>query len=266
MMGSMFWQTLRIQRRTILWFAFGAAIYVLAIVAFYPSIRGNSAQYNDLLDAYPEAIQDAFGIEDFSTFAGFVGAEAMNVIWPLVAAGFAIAAGSASVAGEIERGTVDLWLSVPVERWRLLLAKVFALLAGVLAIVVATVAALAGGGAAIGEWPGIGATLATLVSLPAIVVAVLGYSVLLSSLFGSRGAAAGLAAGLTLLAYLMAVIASMSDQLRWLAKLSIFSGYDVQPALAHGTVNWLGIILLTLVGAVCTVAALAIFQRRDAIA
>lgn len=58
-----------------------------------------------------------------------------------------------------------------------------------------------------------------------------------------------------------------AEQCRSIAsKLPIFSGYDVQPALAHGTVNWLGVILLTLVGPVCTAAALAIFQRRDVIA
>ena len=112
-------------------------LLLLAIIAFYPSIRDSSEQFEELLNAYPDAITEAFGIDDFSSFAGFVGAEALNVIWPLVAAGFAIVVGSAAVAGEIERGSVDLWLSVPVARWRLLLAKIVAAQIGLLVIVVA---------------------------------------------------------------------------------------------------------------------------------
>jgi ABC-2 type transport system permease protein len=266
MSGIMLRQALRDQRRTTLWFALGAAVYVLAIVAFYPSIRGSSQQFEDLLNAYPEAIREAFGIADFSSFAGFVGAEALNVIWPLVAAGFAIVVGNATVAGEIERGSVDLWLSVPVTRWRLLLAKVVAALLGLLAIVVATVVALAAGAVAIGEWPGIGPLAAVLVTLPAIVVTVLGYSVLLSALLGSRGAAAGLAAAVTLLSYLFWIIANMSDQFEWLRYLSIFSAYDAQAALADAIIRWRGLGALILVGAACTLMALAIFERRDAIA
>ena len=70
MSGIMLRQALRDQRRTTLWFALGAAVYVLAIVAFYPSIRGSSQQFEDLLNAYPEAIREAFGIADFPALPG----------------------------------------------------------------------------------------------------------------------------------------------------------------------------------------------------
>jgi ABC-2 type transport system permease protein len=266
MSGIMLRQAFRDQRRTMFWFAFGAALYVLAIIAFYPSIRDSSEQFEELLNAYPDAITEAFGIDDFSSFAGFVGAEALNVIWPLVAAGFAIVVGSAAVAGEIERGSVDLWLSVPVARWRLLLAKIVAALIGLLVIVVATVAAIAIGAAAIDEWPGIGPLLAVLVTLPGIVVTVLGYSVLFSTMFGRRGIAAGLASGVTLLSYLFWIIANMSASVDWLRYLSIFSAYDAQAALSDATVHWVGLAVLLLVGIACAGAALAIFERRDAIA
>lgn len=266
MSGVMFRQAFREQRRTMLWFAFGAAVYVLAIIAFYPSIRDSTEQFEELLDAYPDAIKEAFGIDDFSTFAGFVGAEALNVIWPLVAAGFAIVVGSAAVAGEIERGSVDLWLSVPVARWRLLLAKIVAALIGLLVIVMTTVGAIAVGATAIDEWPGVGPLAAVLVTLPGIVVTVLGYAVLLSVAIGRRSVAAGLAAGITLLSYLFWIIANMSQDFNWLRYLSIFSAYDAQAALADATVHWTGLIVLALVGVVCMVAALVIFERRDALA
>ena len=113
-----------------------------------------------------------------------------------------------------------------------------------------------------GDWAAGGGLLFT---LPAIVVTVLGYSVLLSALLGSRGGAAGLAAAVTLLSYLFWIIANMSDGFAWLRYLSIFSAYDAQAALADATIHWLGLGALILVGVVCTLAALAIFERRDAI-
>ena len=87
-----------------------------ALLAYYPYIRDNSATFQKLLQTYPRSLLDAFGISDLTSFAGFLGGEVFNVIWPVLMAAFAITAGSAVVAAEVEQGTADLWLSAPAAR------------------------------------------------------------------------------------------------------------------------------------------------------
>ncbi|HQX63001.1 MAG TPA: ABC transporter permease subunit, partial [Thermomicrobiales bacterium] len=132
-------------------YGIGAAAYILIIIAFYPTVRANSAQMDQLLKVYPEALKQAFGIANIGTLAGFLGAEVLNIIWPLIVGVFAIMAGSAVVAQEIDNGTVDLWLSVPERRSRLLLGKIVALAMVALLIVLATLAAIWVGAMLVGE-------------------------------------------------------------------------------------------------------------------
>ena len=81
-----------------------------------------------------------------------------------------------------------------------------------------------------------------------------------------RGKPAGLAAGLTLAFYLAWVLAGLSDRWRWLKRLSIFTAYKPQQALARGEVPVPEVLTLLAIGLACAVAALAVFRRRDAIA
>src|SRR5207245_34006 len=105
----------------------------------------------------------------------------------------------------------------------------------------------------------------TAVVLIAFAVAVGGYSVLFSSLTSTRGRAAGLAAGLTVLFYIAWVMAGLSSTWSWLKHISIFTAYQPQSALETGIVPGLGTGVLFAIGVVCAVAAIVIFQRRDVI-
>ncbi|HMM42929.1 MAG TPA: ABC transporter permease subunit [Thermomicrobiales bacterium] len=246
-------------------YGLGAAAYVLVIIAFYPSIRDNTDQLDQLLRIYPEGIKKAFGIEDFGTLAGFLGAEALNVIWPLIVGVFAIMAGSAVVAQEIDSGTVDLWLSVPERRSRLLLGKLAALAVVALVIVALTLAAIWIGAMLVGESFSARGYLAAGITMLVLAITMLAYSALFSSFMSDRGRAAGLAAAVTVGGYLAWVVVGMSDSWSWLRYISIFAAYKPQPALADGVFQTAGLVALLVVSAVCVAAALALFVRRDAI-
>ena len=255
------WET----RWSALGYGLGAAAYVLIITAFYPTIRDNSAQMEELMSVYPEAMKKAFGIEDMGTLAGFLGAEALNVIWPLIVGVFAIMAGSAVVAQEIDSGTVDLWLSVPARRSRLLLGKVAALVVVALVIVGATLAAIWLGATLVGESFAASGYVAVGLTMLVLAVTMLAYSVLFSSFMSDRGRAAALAAVVTLGGYLAWIVSEMSADWSWLRYASIFAAYKPQPALADGTLHPSGLLVLAAVSLACIIGALVLFARRDAI-
>jgi ABC-2 type transport system permease protein len=260
----MFRRAMKDLRWTALWYSLGLATYALVMAGFYPSI-GKTAAYQQILKVWPKALLHAFGISDFGTFAGFMGGELLNVIWPLIAAAFLITVGTAVVAQEVERGTVELWLSIPLPRWRLLSSKLLALLAGTLVLIAVSVGAVAVGAGLIGETLTVGGLVALALELLTFSVAVAGYSALFSSLSSSRGRAAGMAAGLTMALYLGFVVAGLSDRWSWLQHFSIFTAYQPQQALAGGTIDVLGAAALIALGVLSAFAALLVFERRDAL-
>ena len=250
-------------RWTVVWYAVGLAVYGLLICAVYPTFRNSSQAFQSLLQTYPKAFLQAFGVSsDMGTLPAFLGAEFLNVIWALIVAVFAIMAGTGTVAQEVERGTADLWLSVPASRSRLLWSKLLVIFGGAVVLVLATVATVAVGGLAVGEPQPAAGLLASGVEMLAFAVAVAGYAVLLSTLSDERGKAAGIGAGITLAFYLAWIIAGLVARLRWLRYLSIFSAYKPQDALTGGSVTP-GVGLLLALGIACAAFGVLVFRRRD---
>jgi ABC-2 type transport system permease protein len=255
---------------TTLWYTLGMTIYGLVMVAFFPSIRDAAINFDELIDAYPPAMLEAFGIaegSDFTSYAVFIGAEYLNVIWVIIAGIFLIMAGTVVVAQEIEKGTAELWLTIPARRGNLLAPKVISLAAAAFIIVLATVLTI-GVGAAVVDTEGSvspAGVMAMGVVLLAFTACVGGYSVLLSTVFSRRSQAAGIAAAITLGSYLCGVVAGLSDSWDWLRYGSIWTAYKPQGALEAGSVPTTGTAVLLVIGILAVAAGFIIFQRRDVI-
>lgn len=257
-------------RWTAFWYALGLALYIALLMAFYPTIRDIGAEFEQLVQNYPEPILRAFGIEPgaglLTSFAGFMHAEVFSFVWPLVAALFVVMSGAAVVAQEVERGTAELWLSVPATRTQLLGGKLLALLVDTLVVVLASLATMVVLAPVVdAELTARGVFLLGVVLLD-FLVAVGGIAVLFSALSSERGKAAALTAGLLLAMYLAWVIAGISERWDWLRYLSIFTAYQPREALEGSALNWPALFLLDAIGLGCALAALLTFRRRDILA
>ncbi len=131
-------------------------------------------------------------------------------------------------------------------------------------IALATVVSIEIGAVLVGESFGFSRLAMLFPELVAFPVAVAGYSLLFSSAASERSKVAGLAAVATLGFYLMWVFAALVNGLHWLRFLTIFTAYKPQQALESGTVDWLQIIALLVIGLAGAAGSLVIFQRRDA--
>ncbi len=144
---SVFVKTLRDIRRSFGWWTLGLVGYVALIVAVWPTVKSNPALIK-LHETYPETLKAfvSFGGEfDFGSPAGYLGAEIFSLVAPLLLMIAAIGAGARAIAGEEERGTLDLLLSTPVSRRRLVLEKLGALVVEVVGLGVVLWLALAVG-------------------------------------------------------------------------------------------------------------------------
>ena len=262
MLKKALWDT----RWSTFWFAFGGAVYVLAIALFYPNVREQAATFDKLLATYPKPLLTLFGYTDMTTFSGFMSIETMTVILPAVFLIFATLTGSGLIAKEIEDGTSELWLSVPDHRWRLFLAKMAALAIALIAMVASVVAATWLGAALVNVTVEPRALWALLLTMAAFLLTVGAYSSLFSAISSSRGRAAGISLAVTLVSYLLWVVASLAHSWQWLKDFSIFTAYAPQAALANGHLDAAPIAILAGITAICVAFSLVAFERRDAIA
>jgi ABC-2 type transport system permease protein len=144
-------RSLRDRRRGLVFWAIGIATYVALIVAFWPSIRGDSAM-SEAIKNYPDVMKEFFGGAasfDYTKPGGFLNTQLFSLMAPLFLAAFAIGYAASIVAGEERDGQLDLVLSTPVSRQRILLEKALAVALGVGALTLVTLGVILGVGVAV---------------------------------------------------------------------------------------------------------------------
>ncbi|HEX8201995.1 MAG TPA: ABC transporter permease subunit, partial [Isosphaeraceae bacterium] len=171
---------------------------------------------------------------------------------PLILAVWAVSRGSAAVAGELERGQLDLVLSRPVSRASYLGAHVVSALIG---LAVLSGALIAGNRSSslyntVHSPPGVLLLARPALNYAALGLAIYGYSVLLSALDSVRWRPNLLASVLTLGGYIALIVANIPALEEWywkeLEKVSIFKAYNPVDAVVNG--ETLGFHLLVLTG------------------
>lgn len=179
---------------------------------------------------------------------------------------FSIAVASRALAGEIERGTIDVLLAVPVTRLQFALASGAAFAVGLALLLLVHWAGLRLGL----QWTGVRPPARTLpalgyasMNLAALVLCVGGYSFLCSALASERGRAAGLAAGITVAFYFFNVLAQLWEKAQFMRYLSIFHYHRPLPLLTSGAPAWGDLAVLCGLAAITFLAALWVFARRD---
>ena len=161
-------QALRTGRRTlVIWAASFAALIALYAV-IWPSVRGNTS-WRNLFDTLPQtyrALFTASGTIDLSTAGGYLGVELMGFMGPALIAVYAITTGAAAIAGEEDRGGLEVTLSAPVSRIRVFTERCAGLVIGITILMIATGAALWIFSALLGMGLGVGAIASGAAGLP----------------------------------------------------------------------------------------------------
>lgn len=255
-------KSLRDQRRALVGFSLGLALYVAFLVAFFPTVRDQAARFDQLLDAYPPALKAAFGVDTLATGAGYLHGELFSAMLPLLFLVYAIGRGSDLVAGEEERGQLEWVLSTPLTRRAAVLQKAAALGAGLLVLALVLLATLLVGNAAVGLGLSMGNLLAQVAALLLFAASCGALALALGAATGRRGLAVASATAVAVVAYALDLVAKLVDGAKGLRWLSLFHHYDGHEPLAHGP-DWAGLAVLAAFTAACVIAAVVAFDRRD---
>jgi ABC-2 type transport system permease protein len=241
---------------------FYGVLIALLLAALYPSIsKANLGSY--LSSSVLSGLLGA-RITTFSGFTVFLGVELYSSFYGLLFGGIMAYIGGAALPVNIENGTLDLALSRPISRTRYYMESWLAVLVCGAIIGLATVFAVWLDTLILKNtdinWQWLWIT--QLVQWAFFFFAA-GLGMLLGSFMNASRTAGGAAVGIIALGYLMSTFGGISDQFNWLLKISPFYYAPAIGPLVFHQLTWWHPLVLVIVGLVCGIAGLIVFNKRD---
>jgi ABC-2 type transport system permease protein len=261
MLRTVFTKTIRDQRRALLWWSLGFVGTVLLYSAFWPTIRENASQFNDYIAKLPEAVRNLIG-GNYGTPQGYVQAEMFSLLLPVLLLVYAIGAGARAIAGEEESGTLDLLLSTPIRRSRVLLDKLWAMVGASLMLATLAWLSIVAIGRPFGLTVGLVNLAAAAVNLLLLGVAFGSIALAVGSATGTKAKAIGVTSGLALVTFIVRTLAPSVPAIKPLRLLSPFFYYAGHQPLSNGF-NGADVAVLAGIAVVAALVALVAFDRRD---
>ncbi len=263
MLASVFSKTLYGMRRGLIWWSVGLILTNLMIVLIFPSIEESSAALTEYMENLPPALMALFGdIANFTTMEGYLGLELFSFFLPALTLAFGIAYGGSAIGSEEDSGTLDLLLSYPITRRKVLTQKFGAISVFALLVLIASTIGLLLGVAMVDSTIDIANLAAAVLNVGLLTLLFGTLTLALTGVGLNRGAASGISAGLAALTYLMNTLAPLADLPEVIRHVTPWYYYDAVEVLQSGfvpvnaAVLLIGIIILLVIGMVG-------FQRRD---
>jgi ABC-2 type transport system permease protein len=265
MLRSVFGAAVWSRRRSLAWWVGGSFVYLLFLGSAFPTLQSNAADFEKMLDNYPEALRAMFNIVEgvsLSSGPGFLHMELYSLVLPLLLIIFAVGFGARAVAGEEEDGTLDLILAGPISRLRLLTHQFAAMtvLTFLIGLVNFLTILLAGAAFGMGLSPAKLAAATFGVVLIALVFGSLALAV--GAISGKRGVAVAVASAAALAAYLIFSLADLVTWLGTLQKASPWYYYAASTPLLKG-IEWAHAGVLAAIAVALPVAGGVVLDRRD---
>ena len=262
MMSNVFMKSLWDQRKSLIWWGLGFAALMVVTILFYPSVS-DTPELNELLGDETSIIRAFVGdISDMTSPEGYLNSQLYFFMVPLLVLAFAISRGSGAIAGEEESGTLDLLLSTPQPRSKIVVHKFSAMIVALAmlgivlwlsAVIGAVVVNMDISFVKLGEVTlsagFLGATFGTL-------------ALVLSCATGKRNLSIGVASAIGVATYFLNALAPLVDVLEPLTRLSPFYYYIDADPLTNGLSILHTLVLAGLSGSMLIVA-LVTFDRRD---
>ena len=263
MLHDTFLKTLRDQRRSYLGWCISVLLLVVMYVSFWPSMR-DQPSISDFLDQMPEAMRNLFAMAgaDMSTPVGFIKVEFLSFMGPILVLLYTILAGSGAVAGEEDRRTLDLLLSTPTPRWRVVLEKAGAMVLGTVGLVALLALAILVMGNLVDMDLPVDKVVAAMVHLALLGLVFGALALAIGAGTGRLGMSRGLPAFVAVVAYVVNGLGGFVDWLRPLQKWSPFYQYAGHDPLANG-LSWPAVGVALVTTAVLVAVAAWAFERRD---
>ena len=254
------------EKRNLLLILSSISILVLWLyTAITPSLESQQESINELLAAFPKEFLAAFNVESFNmtSFTGVIASKQYDIVWVIMAVALAISLASGNIAGEIEKGTLQILLALPISRKQLYFSKY---IGGIIVMSLFTLLSIL---------PGI--PLAQMYDIDidynnfyyftlnalgfAIFIFTFGY--MFSAMVSEPSRATMPALGLVLVSYILNLIALLKEEFTNLRYFSIFHYYSPTDTLVNGNLELNSLLLFLGFSVLFLITGFIFFRKRD---
>ncbi|HET8989341.1 MAG TPA: ABC transporter permease subunit [Humibacillus sp.] len=256
-------KTLRDQGRALAGWTVAIVLLVAMYVAIWPSMRDQPAM-SDFLDQMPEAFRSLFAATgaDMSTPLGYLQIELMSFMAPILVILYAVTAGSAAVAGEEGKRTLDLLVTAPVSRRRIVVEKAVAMVVGTFGLsALLGVSLVVEGRFADMDLP-TAEVAAAMLHLAFLGLVFGAMALAIGCLTGQAGLSKAVPAVVAVVTYVVNGLGGMVTWLEPLQRYSPFFQFSGHDPLRNG-ISWPAVAVAFVTVAVLVVLAVVGFERRD---
>jgi ABC-2 type transport system permease protein len=245
------------RRRSLLAWGIPLGLWSAFIVIIFPSIEDSLSK---AIQSYPEALKEAFGISQLTSVEQYLQAEMLSLIVPLALGYLAVRAIASGLTGAAESGRLDVLLSAPVSRARLVAAGFVATAIELALVLVLTVALTCLGSLAAGAGLSFGSAVAGYANVWPLALLFAGFGAIAAGFSLRTSVVTGAVAGLLVTMYVIDLIGRLDPDLSGLRYISVFKYYgnaveDGIDPLAFAGVT-VAAVFLAAIGA-------WLFERRD---
>jgi len=229
--------------------------------AFFPSVT-SGIDLDQYAESLPQPFVDAFGLRGLDTIEGFLATELYQFAWVILLGLYFAYAAASLVAADVESGRMDVLLSLPVTRARLVRESYLSLVPGLL-LVNAVVAAVTWVATRAIDHPVAAADLLVVhaLSLPYLLVCA-GVGLAFSVVADRASVAQRAAMAVVFATFLLESVVSGTDY-EWVGAVAPMRYYDPTAILVDGTYDLAGAAILTAAALALVGASQLYFRQRD---
>lgn len=257
-------------KRMILFFIIGTMIYAVLVALSIPSLIKNQSDYYQLLKSYPKEVLKLISgsnidIEKIFTLEGSI-AGYFTALWlPVILLGFYLTSFSYVISRDFEHGTIEILLSLPITRKRIIIERSLAVIFCGYLIAILGMSSFY----FVLELSDVKIGLARLIiagihaSTFALVFGCL--ELLLTALFLEKSKPVGISLSIFLLMHLVETLSGVWKPLKWLSKISLFHYYSPINALKKGMFPLGELFLFLVLIFFMVIISILIFERKDVV-
>ncbi len=266
-MIKVFYTTIRDRYGAVLIYCAAVVGIIFMYVGLYPALQSQSQQYAEIFKSFPESFLKAFGFESaqafFLSLESFMSAEQYSLTWPILGVILSMSFAANNIVHEIEKGTIEFILSLPLSRLKFYFGRYFAglfLLAIFTALSVLPVIPIAKLYDVSCVWENyfklsLGAFL--------FIGAIYSITTFFSAITNEKSKTYAFSAGIVITMYVLNILSSLKENLENLQYFSFFHYFSASKLLVDGEIDihlvWvfsLTIVIFTVLGAIA-------YSRRD---
>lgn len=252
------------QYRGAVYYTIGILFYLWLIISVFPSIK--SFDFNAFINQMPDYFKGFYnsgGLKDISSIEGFLSGEILSFFLIFITAFFVAGSAASSIAGTIEKKTLDFSLSQPVSRTKYFIADF--LVTEMFTVIITGIALLSIKPLCSAYNISISMVGLTKLWFMAILMlsAIYGISLLASSILRSKSTVISLSLGITFAFYMITTLASAIDKIKALKPYSLYYYYKPYDLMTGSPILFKDVMALLLVFAVGSYLALVIYNKKD---